>query len=414
MLKHSWTILCLVFFLFFISSCEQNENASKTLRALIQREDGLPIAFTIQEEKHGDSIQWTINNAGEKILVDDIVEKGDSLLINLPFFEAQLNLIKKGSGYQGIWYKRTSKGDQSVPILIEEGNERLVLAGEKTRYNLSGRWSVVFTKDTGKEVNAIAEFDQHGDSLTGTFLTATGDYRFLEGIVKGDSLVMSTFDGTHAYFFSAKIMHDAKLDRGVFASGPVYKESWVAVRDSLGSIDETKALMQLKGVENKLHFRFPDLDSNLVSIKDDRFRNKVVVIQIMGSWCPNCMDETAFLSEYHRTNAGKGVEVIGLAYEYTTDFAIAKKNLLRFKNKFNVDYPMLITGVTSADSLRTEKTLPEMTEIKAFPSMILVGKDGTVRKTHAGYAGPATGVHHEAFKKKFEEDIKALLQEEVK
>lgn len=414
MLKHSWSILCLGFFLFFISSCKQSENNSKTLRALIQREDRLPIAFTIQEVKHGDSIQWTIINAGERILVDDIVEKGDSLLINLPFFEAQLNLIKKGSGYQGIWYKRTSKGDQTVPILIEEGKERLMLSGGNSKYNVSGRWSVVFTKDTGKEVNAIAEFEQRGDSLTGTFLTATGDYRFLEGIVKGDSLVMSTFDGTHAYFFSAKIMHDGKLDRGVFASGPVYKESWVAVRDSLGSIDETKALMQLKGVENKLHFKFPDLDSNLVGISDDRFKNKVVVVQILGSWCPNCMDETAFLSEYYRTNAGKGIEVIGLAYEYTTDFTIARKNLLRFKNKFNVDYPMLITGVTSADSLRTEKTLPEMTEIKAFPSMILIGKDGTVRKTHAGYAGPATGVHHEAFKLKFQEDINALLQEEVK
>jgi hypothetical protein len=55
-----------------------------------------------------------------------------------------------------------------------------------------------------------------------------------------------------------------------------------------------------------------------------------------------------------------------------------------------------------------------MTQIKAFPSMIMIGKDGTVRKTHAGYAGPATGIHHEAFKKKFQEDIDALLAEEIK
>ena len=414
MLKQSWAVVCLGFCLFIVSSCKQNESAIKMLRAEVKREDGLPIAFNIEQFKQGDSIQWTIINAGEKIVVDDIVEKGDSLLINLPFFEAQLNLVKLGSGYQGTWYKRTSKGDQTVPILIEEGNERFVLTGGGAKYNVSGRWSVVFTKDDGKEYNAIAEFEQNGDSLRGTFLTATGDYRFLEGLVKEDSLVMSTFDGTHAFFFSAKIMHDGKLDRGVFASGPVYKEAWVAVKDSLGSIDETRAQMQLKGVENKLHFRFPDLDSNMVGIADERFKNKVVIIQIMGSWCPNCMDETAFLSEYYKANAGKGVEVIGLAYEYTTDFAIARKNLMRFKNKFKVDYPMLITGVTSADSMRTEKTLPEMTEIKAFPSMILIGKDGTVKKTHAGYAGPATGIHHENFKQKFQEDINALLQEEIK
>lgn len=414
MKKYIWSLCYLMLSLFFVSSCKQSDSGSKLYRAVIHREDGLPIVFNIAQERKGDSIVWTIINAGEKILVNDIVQKGDSLLINLPFFEAKLNLVKSGNGYQGNWNKRTSKGEQTVPIVIEEGSERLVLNGEKAKYNLSGRWSVVFTKDTGKEVNAIAEFEQRGDSLTGTFLTATGDYRYLEGIVKNDSLVLSTFDGTHAYFFSAKIMHEGKLDRGVFASGPIYKESWVAVRDSLGSIDETKALMQLKGVENKLHFRFPDLDSNLVGIADTRFKNKVVVVQIMGSWCPNCMDETAFLSKYYKEKAAKGVEVIGLAYEYTTDFTIARKNLLRFKNKFNVDYPMLITGVTSADSLRTERTLPEMTEIKAFPSMILIGKDGTVKKTHAGYAGPATGIHHENFKQKFQEDINALLQEEIK
>lgn len=414
MIKYACVFIYLTLSLLFVSSCKQPDDGTKTYRAVVKREDGLPIVFNIEQEKKGDAIVWNIINAGEKILVDDVTQKGDSLLINLPFFEAQLNLIKSDKGYQGNWYKRTSKGDQTVPVFIEEGEERLVLAGGKAKFNLSGRWSVVFTKETGKEVNAIAEFEQRGDSLTGTFLTATGDYRYLEGVVKNDSLVLSTFDGTHAYFFSAKIMHEGKLDNGVFASGPVYKESWVAVRDSLGSIDETKALMQLKGVENKLKFRFPDLDSNLVGINDERFKNKVVVVQILGSWCPNCMDETAFLSEYYKKNTAKGVEVIGLAYEYTTEFAVARKNLMRFKNRFKVDYPMLITGVTSSDSLRTEKTLPEMTEIKAFPSMILIGKDGTVRKTHAGYAGPATGIHHETFKKKFQEDIDALLQEETR
>jgi thiol-disulfide isomerase/thioredoxin len=414
MFYHSLKTLCVGLILLVFFACNQNEKRSTTYRALIVRADSLPIAFTIMEEVNADSVVWSIINAGEKILVEDIVRKEDSLLINLPFFEAQLNLEKTSNGYQGIWYKRTSTGEQRVPILIEEENQRLVLPGQKSKYNVSGRWSVVFTKDNGKENNAVAEFQQVGDSLKGTFITATGDYRYLEGIVKDDSLVMSTFDGTHAFFFSGKIMHDGKIDRGVFASGPVYKESWVAVKDSLGSVDETKALMRLKGVENKLHFRFPDLDSIMVGIADDRFKNKVVIVQIMGSWCPNCMDETSFLSSFYKENAAKGVEVIGLAYEYINEFSIARKNLLRFKNKFNVQYPMLITGVTSADSLRTEETLPEMTEIKAFPSMILIGKDGTVRKTHAGYAGPATGIHHEIFKQKFTEDINALLAEELK
>ena len=414
MIKPVLNFLSLVVLITSIWGCTDAQKETTIYRALIVREDSLPIAFNILEERNNDSIKWTILNAGERIMVEDIVKQGDSLLINLPFFEATLSLVKETTGYEGIWYKRTSTGEQRVPIIIKKNEERLTLSETKANYNISGRWSVVFTKDTGKEYNAIAEFEQVGDSLKGTFLTATGDYRFLEGIVNGDSLVMSTFDGTHAFFFSGKVMQDGKIESGVFASGPLYKETWEAVKDSLGSVDESKAQMQLKGVENKLHFRFPDLDSNMVSIQDERFKHKVVVIQIMGSWCPNCMDETSYLSQFYNENATKGVEVIGLAYEYVKDFTAARKNLLRFKNKFNVEYPMLITGVTSADSLRTEKTLPEMTEIKAFPSMILVGKDGTVRKTHAGYAGPATGIHHETFKIRFQQDIDALLEEELK
>lgn len=121
------------------------------------------------------------------------------------------------------------------------------------------------------------------------------------------------------------------------------------------------------------------------------------------------MDETAFLSQYYSENKKRGIEVIGLAYEYTPDFARASKNLKRFRDRFKVEYPMLITGVLSNDTLRTEKTLPQMTPIKAFPSMIFIGKDGKVKKTHAGYSGPATGIHHEEFKKEFEAEISLLL-----
>ena len=169
--------------------------------------------------------------------------------------------------------------------------------------------------------------------------------------------------------------------------------------------------MKVKDPSKKLSFAFPDLNGNMVSIQDEKFKGKVLVIQIMGSWCPNCMDETAFLSKYYHDNKNLGVEVLGLAYEYTTDFEKAKNNLMRFKNRFNVEYPMLITGVISSDPLRTEKTLPLMTPIKAFPSMIVIGKDGLVKKTHAGYTGPATGIHHEKFKSEFDAMIRELVKE---
>jgi thiol-disulfide isomerase/thioredoxin len=149
----------------------------------------------------------------------------------------------------------------------------------------------------------------------------------------------------------------------------------------------------------------------MVSLKDERFRGKVVVIQIMGSWCPNCMDETAFLSAYYRGNRGRGVEMLALAYEYSTDFRRARNSLKKFRDKYSVEYPMLITGVTSADSLKTEKTLPQLTPIKAFPTTIFVGRDGKVKKIHAGFYGPGSGEHYEAYRKEFEATVSELLSQ---
>ncbi|MFN5937440.1 MAG: TlpA disulfide reductase family protein, partial [Sphingobacteriales bacterium] len=155
------------------------------------------------------------------------------------------------------------------------------------------------------------------------------------------------------------------------------------------------------------------LDSTIVSIRDDRFKGKVVVVQLMGSWCPNCMDETAFLSTWYKQNKQRGVEVVALAYEYSADFHKAAQTLKKFQQRHQVEYPMLNTGVTSSDPQRTEKTLPQFTPIKVFPTTIFIGKDGRVKKVHAGFSGPGTGSHYEEFKKEFNLTIDQLLKSEV-
>jgi thiol-disulfide isomerase/thioredoxin len=385
--------------------------AQQSYRAVLKRADGFDIVFNILESRTAKGVNWVIKNADERIQVTDIRPKGDSLLVNMPFFEAELLLKKNLMGFEGQWKKVGSKGDVYMPVIIQKGADRVQLSTNNPTTNISGRWKTTFVNPDGKRSMAIAEFSQVGNKLKGTFLTPTGDYRFLEGSIAGDSLALTTFDGTHAFYFGAKVDKQGKIVNGVFASGPTYLETWEAIKDLNVELDGSEAVMKVRDPNAKLNFRFLDLDSNWVSINDQRFQNKVVVIQIMGSWCPNCMDETAFLSDYYRKNKDRGVEMIGLAYEYSLDFAKARKSLSRFRDKFKVEYPMLITGVTSSDELRTEKTLPQMTPIKAFPSMIILGRDGKVIETHAGYEGPATGIHHEKFKKEFSETIDQLLKQ---
>ena len=167
---------------------------------------------------------------------------------------------------------------------------------------------------------------------------------------------------------------------------------------------EESVAMYVKPGEESLDFSFKNLEGQQVAINSDRFKNKVVVVQLMGSWCPNCMDETAFLSDYYNRNKQRGVEVVALAYEYSTDWERSVNSLKKFQQRFNVQYPILNTEVSVLDSLRTEKTLPQVTRIKFFPSSIIIDKKGKIRKLDTGFNGPATGSHYLAYKKEFEED----------
>ena len=390
----------------------QNTTNVEIYRAVLQRPDSLPIVFMLESKKIKGKESWTIRNAEEKLVVKDVRFIGDSIFVEMPFFESSFKLMKVAPGkIAGNWIKGTTKEDQVMPVVLQSGQKRFELINGSAAKNLSGRWKVEFTRPVGTTRPAIAEFKQNGSIITGTFLTPSGDYRFLEGVVTGDSLIMSCFDGSHAYYFGATIDKDGSLINGVYAAGAVYRESWTASKDPKAELDGSSTLMYLKDGEEDLNFRFPDLDSNFVSIKDEQFKNKVVVIQIMGSWCPNCMDETAFLTKYYNQNKQRGVEVVALAYEYSTNFSRGQKSLRKLQKQFDVKYPILITGATTTDSLRTEKTLPELTPIKVFPTTIFLDKNGRVREVHTGFYGPGTGIHHEEFKKEFEGIISRLLAE---
>ncbi|MGC4102056.1 peroxiredoxin family protein [Ferruginibacter sp.] len=377
--------------------------------AKLQRNDGNAIAFTFEWRSEKGKPVWYIHNAAENIRVDNITKNGDSVLVQMPVFESQFKLRYADNQLTGVWLKGGAVRTQSIPFTAVQHNKRFTATTQPDK-NISGRWAVNFDSNKPNELS-VAELKQTGNKLTGTFLNPTGDYRYLEGVVTKDSLFLSCFDGGHAFLITAKIDDNKKISGGTFYSGALYKENWQAVKNAKATVTEDNVAMFVKPGEERLHFTFKDLQGNPVSINDEKFNNKVVVIQLMGSWCPNCMDETAFLSDYYNKNRQRGVEIIALAYEYSTDWDRSVKSLQKFQNRFNVQYTVLNTGVTVVDTLRTEKTLPEVTPIKFFPSSIILDKKGKIRKLDTGFNGPATGEHYIAYKKEFYETIDKLLTE---
>lgn len=381
-------------------------------RSEIIRTDGHSIVFNFEvKDSQSKKIIYIINGS-DRLLVDSVQLRNDSVFIELPFFDSRFAArIDEQGDLSGQWIKQSGDRRQLLLFKAVHNNKKRFEASAKPIHTISGRWAVGFKGRNNNIDSAVGEFRQQGSRLTGTFLTPTGDYRFLEGVVSGDSLKLSGFDGSFAFLFVAKIENANTISHGVFYSGATGKREWSAIKDANAKLPESFSGTSLQGDEQKLIFSFSGLDGKKIANDDPRFMNKVLVIQILGSWCPNCIDETKFLSQYYTSNKQKGVELLGLAYERKADAESSVKALRPLVKRFNVQYPVALSGVSVSDSLRAEKTLPQVGKINAFPTTIFVDKKGYLRKIHSGFNGPATGEHYEIYKKEFEATVEELLSE---
>lgn len=376
-------------------------------KATLQRADGFNIPFELDIKRQDGKLVCYVVNGTERMKTEQIEILKDSLLIGMPVFESQFRVKAIGKdSLNGVWIKSGAANDLVIPFIAVVGKSRFPIDKSSLKNQIQGKWKIEFTRANQTKRPAIGEFIQNGNSVRGSVLTPAGDYRYLDGVINGDSLLLSTFDGIHALLFAAKI-NKGQLE-GHFYSSASAPESWVAVKDATVKLDAPVTGLK-EGSNGKLNFSFKDLNGNIVSLQSKRYKNKVVVIQLMGSWCPNCMDEMAFLSEYYRKNKDRGVEVIALAYELTTDETRSRKSLQKFQQQFKVQYPILNTGVAIGDPNRTEKTLPELTEIKVFPTSIILDKNGVVNEINTSFYGPGTGEYYVRYKAEFEKRINSLL-----
>ena len=237
-------------------------NAQKQLRegwwrVELLRTDSIIIPFNFEVKMVNGKEILFIRNVSERIKVDQLRFKGDSVFIEMPVFESRFagKFLKNGS-IEGNWIKGTSSKDQVLPFRAVFGFKDRFLVHHSSLDDISGRWAVNFVSSDTSERMAIAEFEQEGNELTGTFLTTTGDYRFLEGAVNGDKLLLSTFDGSHAYFFRATIDSSNKISNGHYYSGARGHQQWTAVRDPNAHLPEDASAVYLEKAKIDCIFLF--------------------------------------------------------------------------------------------------------------------------------------------------------------
>jgi len=362
-------------------------------------ENGKPVIYLINKGLAG----------SERLRCDEVSAAGDSATIRLHVFDAALVLRPEGvDKLTGAWVKYDAKTPYRVPVVALRG-ERPLPRVEASTPDFTGTWRVTFREAEGKTYSAVGIFKQEGAALTGTFLTTTGDYRYLSGAVLPSGMGLSTFDGNHGFLFQATKLPNGTL-KGDFYSGKSGHETWTAVLDPAAKLPDADTLTYMKKGESRLNFKFPSVfEGGAVSPTDPKYRGKVVVIQLLGSWCPNCMDETAFLAPWYEKNKARGVEVIGLGYERSSEYRAASARLRNLRERFNIQYELAVAGVSNKDS--AAKSLPQLAKVLAFPTTIFLDKKGHVRKIHTGFAGPGTGKYYQEEIAGFNQEVDKLLKE---
>lgn len=374
-------------------------------------EADLEINTMVSQE--GDAFQLFVKNADEIITADEFEVNGDAFTIKMPAFETEFRGTFSSDSIKGVLQDFSRGDDYILPFYGVKGEKK---CGEKPGEQFGGRWAVYFDHDNANlgelKPNAVGVFEQKGNGIRGTFMTETGDYRYLEGCVEGSSFSLNTFDGAHIFRFDAAVLEsgdEREMIKGVFRSGNHYQTPWVAVRDDDVQLRKADELTFLNPGYDKVAFSFPDVNGDTVSLTDERFQGRPVIVQIMGSWCPNCMDESRLYAEWYKKYNPQGLEIVGLAFERHEDFDKASAAVQRLSDRLDITYPMLIAG--RANKTEAAEKLPMLNHVISFPTSIFIDKTGAVRKIHTGFNGPGTGDVYTEYVKEYEELIEGMLTE---
>lgn len=369
-----------------------------------------------------------VNGLEEAIAIEKVTIDDNGLLIDIDHFDSRIRAKKSVDSTQleGIWEKRRGNEKWSrlkfnaVKIPPEQESKSYDAGGKHDLF--AGKWLVKFATSadpavaifgSGKPRSSKGPREQlflSSRTFSGTFLTTTGDYRYLAGDVDEEkrSATLSCFDGGHAFLFKMKLQEDGSL-KGDFWSSDSWHETWTAVRDENAQLPD--AFAQTKILKSNINdLSFADLDGKMTSIGDVKFAGKARLVYVFGSWCPNCHDAAAYFSHLQKVKfQNRDLSILGLAFELTDDQKRNVEQIKKYLARHGCEYPVLIAG--PSDKELATKAFPVLDRVRSYPTTLFLDQAGNIKAIHTGFTGPATGKAFEDLKTKFESQIEALLEE---
>lgn len=368
---------------------------------------GGELAFGLELREEGDGLTAALINGSERIAVPRVELGNDGLLLAMDHYDSTLTLAAGADGQlSGTWTKRRGADAWTTLNFGARRAPTPTCPGSPPTRSRPERWEVRFAGDAQP---AVGLFDLHEDGCaSGTFLTTTGDYRYLAGSTVDGLTTLSCFDGAHAFLFRFRIDDDGALS-GDFWSRDAFHDTFTGRADSDAHLPDGFGLTHALEGGSLSALSFPDLTGTLRALDDPAFAGQARIIQVFGSWCPNCQDACAFLAELQASHGPRGLSILGLAFELTGDFDRDAAQVQRYAERHGVTWPLLVAGL--ADKAEAGRALPLLDAVRSYPTTIFLHGDGRVRAVYQGFSGPATGAAHDQLRAAFIALVDELLAE---
>ena len=364
---------------------------------------GGPLPFALQIERAGKGWRGRLCNGAKCQPFSTVRVEGDSVILENADYAATMKAALRGDSLVGYYHNVGSNGPRTIPFRAARGRWPITRAPR----NLLGRWDATYFQDL-RTSPRVFEFHNGPAGIEGTLISSTSDYGPFSGTAAADSFAVGYFDGAFVYLITGKLQGDTL--RGVFHAGLRTQTPWQAVRSTGAPHLPSPTEITSADTVEPLRFDFPDLQGQRVRNDDPRFTGKVVLVDIFGTWCPTCHEGTPELIRLYSRYRARGLEMVGLAFEVSGDPAVDGPQVRRYRDKFRIPFPLLLAGTSDAEGI--EAALPQLRGAGAFPTILFLGRDGRVRRVHAGFHGLAAGAQHQRQVREFEEQIEKLLTED--
>ena len=353
-------------------------------------------------------VQWEIVNGVERIPIDIKWGKDSTFKSSLPLFNTYFEGKKEKGILTGEWVDPTRTGDYRIPFQIV--NNKIREFDTKVHIPVHAKYKIVFEDDS---VPAILDMAAVREEFVvyGTVLTETGDYRYLQGEpFENNMFYLSAFDGTHLFYLAGQLV-DNKIE-GIFMSGKHYMAKFTGEADATFELRKADELTWMKNPKETLELKLNTDIKTERSFGENDWKGKVTLVQIMGTWCPNCTDESRFVKSMYEKYHAQGLEVVPVSFERGSDKQVAFTRINSQAKHMALPYPVYLGSGADSPQKAASIVFAQLNHVMSFPTLILIGKDGKVKMVWTGFYGPGTGVYYKEHTAEIEDAVLRLLRKD--